>query len=148
MLFCLNTLATTLHWSKLYAMLSERLQATLYKKTSCAILSSYSRDNIVQVAPQSSIQYYLTSTRQHCINKILFNVVLILLGQYCTDKIFMQCCSKGSRQHCIKKKKKKVLINVVLILFRVHSTVKNSMQRRRKHSRQYCIRKTFCIMLS
>ena len=46
---CLNTLGTTLHSWKPYAMLSERLQITLHKKKSCAMLSSYSWDNIPQL---------------------------------------------------------------------------------------------------
>ena len=37
--FCLNTLGTTLHRSKPYAMLSERLQTTLNKKKPCLMLS-------------------------------------------------------------------------------------------------------------
>ena len=37
MQFCLNTLETTLHRSKPYAMLSERLQTTLYKKKTSAM---------------------------------------------------------------------------------------------------------------
>ena len=37
--FCLNTLGTTLHRSKPYAILLERLQTTLDWKTSCSMLS-------------------------------------------------------------------------------------------------------------
>ena len=36
--FCLNTLGTTLYRSKLPVMLCEKLQTTLHKKKSCAIL--------------------------------------------------------------------------------------------------------------
>ena len=36
---CLNKLGTTLHGSKPYAMLSERLQTTQYRKKSCAMSS-------------------------------------------------------------------------------------------------------------
>ena len=35
--------------------------------------------------------------------KILFNVVLTLLGQHCTGKNLAQCCLTGSRQHCTEK---------------------------------------------
>ena len=35
--------------------------------------------------------------------QILFNVVLILLGQHCTGKYFVQCYPRGSRQHCTGK---------------------------------------------
>ena len=37
--FCLNTVGTTLHRSKPYAMLSEMIQATLHKKKSCSMSS-------------------------------------------------------------------------------------------------------------
>ena len=35
--------------------------------------------------------------------KILFNIVVILLGQHCTGKNPVQCCPRDSRQHCIGK---------------------------------------------
>ena len=41
--------------------------------------------------------------QQHCIKKILFNDVLILLGKHCTGQNLMQCCPRDSRQHCQKK---------------------------------------------
>ena len=47
--FCLDTLRTTLHRSKLYAMLPERLQTTLHKKKPCAMLSYNSWGNIAQL---------------------------------------------------------------------------------------------------
>ena len=36
---CLTTLRTTLHTSKTFAMLSERLKTTLHKRKSCAMFS-------------------------------------------------------------------------------------------------------------
>ena len=48
--------------------------------------------------------------------KILFNIVLILLGQYCTGKSLKQCCPRRSRQHCTRK----ILFSVVLILLGQH----------------------------
>ena len=53
-------------------------------------------------------------------NKILFNVVLILLGQHCTGKNLVQCCPRSFRQHCTGK----ILFNVVLILLGQHCTDK------------------------
>ena len=46
---CYNTLGTTLHKSKPYEMLSERLHTTLHKKKSWAMFSYFSWDNIAQV---------------------------------------------------------------------------------------------------
>ena len=48
------------------------------------------------------MQYCLRGSRQHCIRKILSNVVLILVGQHCTGQNPMQYCSRGSKQHCMK----------------------------------------------
>ena len=52
--------------------------------------------------------------------KILFNVVSVFLGQHCTGKKPMQCCPRGSRQHCIVN----ILCNVDLILLGQRSTGK------------------------
>ena len=43
--------------------------------------------------------------------KILFNVVLILLGQHCTGQNPMQCCAKGSRQNCTRKIQCNIVLN-------------------------------------
>ena len=43
--------------------------------------------------------------------KILFNVVLILLGQHCTGQNPMQCCAKGSRQNCTLKIQCNIVLN-------------------------------------
>ena len=42
--------------------------------------------------------------------KILFNNVVILLGQHCIDKNSVQCCPRDSRQHCTGKKSNVVWI--------------------------------------
>ena len=52
---CFNTLGTTLHWLKPFAMLSERLQKTLHKKKSYAMLSSFSLYNIAHVKTLCSV---------------------------------------------------------------------------------------------
>ena len=90
---------------------------------------------------QNPMQYCLRGSRQHCVKKnpvqfffnavqevpdniaeekILCNVVLILLVQHYTGQNFMQCCPRCSRQHCIKK----ILCNVVVILLGQHCTRK------------------------
>ena len=65
-------------------MLSLRLQTTTCRKKSCSVVSQFSWDNIAQVktlcnvvqeAPENIVQ-----------EKIMFNVVLILLEQHCRGK--------------------------------------------------------------
>ena len=65
-------------------MLSLRLQTTMCRKKSCSMMSQFSWDNIalvktlcnvVQEAPENIAQ-----------EKIMFNVVLILLEQHCRGK--------------------------------------------------------------
>ena len=99
--YCLNTLWTTLHSWKPYAMLPETLQTTLYRKKSCAMLSYYSWDNIPQVKILCNI---IRKASDNIVSeKILCNVVLILLRQHCTDKNPVQCCPRDSRQLWIRK---------------------------------------------
>ena len=43
--------------------------------------------------------------------KMMFNVVLILFQQHCLGQNLMQCCPKGSRQHCIRQKPVKYCLN-------------------------------------
>ena len=57
--------------------------------------------NVVQESPDNIAQ-----------EKILINVVLILLGQHSTGKNLVQCCRRGCRQHGTGK----VSFNVFLIL--------------------------------
>ena len=64
--------------------------------------------------------------------KILFNVVLVFLGQHCTGKKPMQCCPRGSRQHCI-----------VNILCNVDVPQENAMQCCRRGSKQHRTGKLF-----
>ena len=90
-----------MHRSKHCVMLSKRLQTTLLKKNSCAMYSWYSWVNIEQVKTLYNViregPDYITY------KKILFNVVLILLGQHCTCQNSMQCCVRRSRQLSIRK---------------------------------------------
>ena len=66
--------------------------------------------------------------------KLLFDVVLIHLGEHCTGKNLVQCCPRGSRQHCTWKN----LFNVVVIFLGQHSTGKNPVQCCPRDSRQHC----------
>ena len=108
---CLKTLWTTMHRSKLYVMLSERLQTTFHKKSSCAMFSEYSWVNIEQVKTLSNVVREAPNDITY--EKILFNVVLILLGQHCTGQNPMQCCPRGSRQHCIRKNLAQFCLNTL-----------------------------------
>ena len=45
--------------------------------------------------------------------KILFNVVLIILGQHCTGENFVLCCPRTSRQHCAGKNPVKYCLNTL-----------------------------------
>ena len=62
MQFCLNALGATLHRSKPYEVLPERLQTTLHKRKSCAMLSQYSLDNIAQLKPYAMLPERLQTT--------------------------------------------------------------------------------------
>ena len=97
-------------------MLSQSLQATFNKKKSCLMLSQYSWDNIAQVKTLCNVVKNAPDNKK----KILFNVVSVFLGQHCTGKKPMQCCPRGSRQHCIVN----ILCNVDLILLGQRSTGK------------------------
>ena len=174
--FGLDIVGTTLHKSKLYAMLFERLQTILHKKKSSEILSQYSWDNFVQV------KILCNDIREvPCNNaeeKILCKIVLILLGKHYTAENPMQCCPRGSRQLCIRRNPvqcclntlritlhrskpyailserlqptlhKKILCNFSLILLWQHCTGQNPMQCCPRGSRQLCIGKTFHSMLT
>ena len=80
---CLNTLGTTLHRSKPYAMLSKRLQTTLHKSKPYVMLT---------------LRFLRTMHRKNSCS-----VVLILLGQHYRGQNPKQCCPRGSRQLCIRK---------------------------------------------
>ena len=131
-------------------MLSKRLQTTLQRKKTCSMLSQNSCDNIAQLKSWGNVQETPDNIAQE---KILFNVVLILLGQHCTGKIYVQCCPRGSRQYSAGKKlvrwcnvqeapdniaQEKILFNVVLILLGQHCIGKIYVQCCPRGSRQYC----------
>ena len=101
-------------------------------------------DQNVQVTFQCKVDS--GRSRQYCIwlfsskEKIMFNVVLIFLGQDCTGKSLVQCCPRASRQHCTainlfnvllrgsrQHCKGSILFNVVVILLGQHCTGKNLM---------------------
>ena len=65
-------------------MLSLRLQTPLHKKKSFSMLSQLSWDKIAQGKTLGSVVPDAPDNTAQ--EKILFNVILILLGQYCTEK--------------------------------------------------------------
>ena len=98
----LISLGTTLHRSKPYAMLSERVQIILHRKkivykidlllfgqywTGQKSLCNVSREALDDIASE----------------KIICNFVLILLKQHCRGRKSVQCCARRFRQHFIKK---------------------------------------------
>ena len=61
----------------------------------------YSWDNTAQIKTLSSV--VVEALVNNAQEKILFNVVLILLAQHCTGQNPMQCCPRGCRQQCTGK---------------------------------------------
>ena len=88
----LNILAVTLPRSKPYAILSEKLQTTLHQKN----LVQHSWNNIVQIKTLFNVLGDPPSNIPQ--EKIMCLFVLTLLRQYCTGKNQLQCCPRGSRQ--------------------------------------------------
>ena len=83
-----------------------------------AVLSQYRWNNITQIKTLCNVVPEAPDNNPQ--KKLLFNVALICSGQHCTDQNTMQCCPKGSRQHCTRK----ILRNVVLIFLGQHCTEK------------------------
>ena len=52
-------------------------------------------------------------SRQHYIEKILFNVVLILLRKSWREEISVQCYPRGCRQHSIRKNPVECYLNTL-----------------------------------
>ena len=122
-------------------MLSRRLQTTLHKKRSGAILSYYTGDNISQA---KNLCHVVSEDPDNIAQeKILWNDVVILLGQHCIGQSPMQCISRGSRQHCIKK----VRCNFVLILLKQYCTGQNPMQCCPRGSTKHCTGKIPVLIL-
>ena len=111
---CLNTFGKhcTSTTQKPCAMLSKRLKNTTFRKKSCSMLFLYSWDNVktlcnvVQEAQDNNAQ-----------EKILFNVVLIFLGQHSTCKNLVQCYPRDSRQHCTGKNQVRCRLNITFRQF-------------------------------
>ena len=106
-------------------MLSERLQITLHKKKSCAMLSSYSWDdipqlktlcNVVQDVPDNTAQ---KNPVQFCLNTVGITLYrskpCAILSEWLQTTLHkknscliaentMQCCPRGSRKLCIYEK--------------------------------------------
>ena len=113
-------------------MLAKRLHTTLHRKNYCSILYWYSWDNIAQIRFLCNVVQEASDNIAQ--EKIVFNVVLILLGQHCTGKKVVQCCPRGFRQHAQEKN----LFNVVLILLGQHCTAKIHVQCCPRGFRQHC----------
>ena len=114
---CLNTPRTTLHRSKSYAMLSERLCSVVLillghlctgkticnvvpeapdniaQEKSCSMLSESSWDNIEHV--KTLCKNAREAPDNIAQEKFLFDVVLILLGQHPTDQSLLEDCPGG-----------------------------------------------------
>ena len=65
-------------------MLSLRLQTTMCRKKSCSMMSQFSWDNIAQVKTLCNVVQEAPENIAQ--EKIMFNVVLILLEQHCRGK--------------------------------------------------------------
>ena len=91
-------------------MLSGTSTTTLHKvfPVLCSPRTWYSWDNIAQIKTLASV--VLEAPDNNAKEKILLNLVLILLRQYCTSQSPMRCCPRGSGQHCAGK----ILYNVIL----------------------------------
>ena len=77
---CLNTLGITLHRSKPYAILSERLQTTLHKKTLCnfalMLLGQHcTGQNPMQCCPRGSRQLCIRENLVQCCLNILWKTL-------------------------------------------------------------------------
>ena len=126
-------------------MLSGASRATLCKvfPVQCCPRRWYSLDNIGQIKNLFSV--VREAPDNNAKEKILFNVVLILLWQQSTGQNSMQCSPRGSRQHCTGK----ILCNVALILLGQHYTGRNLMQCCPWGSRKQCMHiKKSCSILS
>ena len=90
--------------------------------------------------------YAILSERLHVTlhKEILCNFALILLGQHCTGKDPMPCCTRGPRERCIRENPVQCCLNTLWTT--LYS--KNPMQCCPRGSRQFCIRKMFHSMLT
>ena len=61
----------------------------------------HSWDNIAIIKILCNV--VLEAPDKNALEKILFNIVVILLGQHCTSQNPMQCCPRGFRQNCTGK---------------------------------------------
>ena len=96
--------------------------------------NAFREELLVSILGKNPVRCCLnTPVRQHCTRKNLFNDLLILLGQHCTGKTLVQCCSRGSGNIA----QEKILFNIVLILFVQHSSGKILVQCCPRGSRKY-----------
>ena len=112
---CLNTLGITLHRSKPYAILSERLQTTLHKKTLCnfalMLLGQHcTGQNPMQCCPRGSRQLCIRENLVQCCLNILERLQTTLHKENVPFNINglcnlgpMQCCYRGPKQHFTAK---------------------------------------------
>ena len=102
-------------------MLPERLQTTMHEKTQLNV--------VLILLGQHCTEKTLCNVDREALDNIaeektLFNVVLILSGQQYACQNPMQCCPRGSRQHCIRKNPVQYCLNTLgTILHRSKSYV-------------------------
>ena len=131
---CLNTLGKKFHRWKSYAMLSERLRTTLYKKKACTIWLNILETTLHKSKPYAMLPVRLNATLykknpvQCCLNT--FKITL------CSWKI---CAMLAERLQTTLHKE--ILCNKVLILLGKHCTAQDPMHCCLSSSRQHCIRK-------
>ena len=100
---CPKSIKTPLNRIFSCAMLSSASRTTLHKNfpVQCCPRRSHSWGNIAQIKTLCSVVYEAPDNNAQ--EKILFYVVLILLGQHYIGKNPMQCWTWGSRQQCTEK---------------------------------------------
>ena len=105
-------------------MLSSASGTTLHKNfpVQCCPRRSYSWGNIAQIKTLCSVVFQAPDNNAQ--EKILFYVVLILWGQHGAGQNPVQCCPRGSRQHCTGKILCKILCKVFFIFMGQHGTGK------------------------
>ena len=99
-------------------------------------------DNIAQIKTLCSVA--LEAPNKNTQEKIMFNVVLILLGQHCTGKNPMQCCPRDSRQKCTGKNPVQCCLNTLgatLHRLNPYAILSERFQKtlHRKNPVQYCL---------
>ena len=98
--FCLNTLWATMHRSKPMQCCPGGYRQHCIRKNpvQCCLSTLGTKLHRSKFYAMLSKRFQTTLHKK----KTLCNVALVLLEQNCTSQNPMQCCPRGSRQHCIK----------------------------------------------